>query len=145
MNKNNIYLVAQYYMKPKAHVRTHVKGWMKDPNNIRYDEKVEISRGLRSKDVNAKIILDLTNKQVHKNGFATDRPFDEIFKYFFANYNEYIIKVMTQLDPVYLDQIVTELEKEIAEAEQAQKTQVEAGAPENQIPLGTINSEKVQA
>ena len=141
MKEKNIYLVAQYFMKPKAHVRTHIKGWMNDPNNVRYDEKVEISRGLRNKDVNAKIILDLTNKQVHKNGFATDRPFDEIFKYFFANYNEYIIKVMGQLDPVYLDQIVTELEKEIAEAEAAQ-----AEPPaENQIPLGTINSEKVQA
>lgn len=145
MTQKNIYLVAQYFMKPKAHVRTHVKGWMNNPDNIRYDEKVEISRGLRSKDVNAKIILDLTNKCVQKNGFATDRPFDEIFKYFFANYNEYIIRVMGQLDPVYLDQIVTELEKEIEAAEQQQKTELEASVSENQIPLGTINSEKAQA
>lgn len=145
MSNKNIYLVAQYFMKPKVHVRTHVKGWMDNPENIRYDEKVEISRGLRSKDVNAKIILDLTNKQVHRNGFATDRPFDEIFKYFFANYNEYIIKVMGQLDPVYLDQIVTELEKEIAATEQAEQAALEASITENQIPLGTINSEKVQA
>lgn len=145
MSKQNIYLVAQYYMKPKAHVRTHVKGWMDNPENIRYDEKVEISRGLRTKDLSAKIVLDLTNKQVHRNGFATDRPFDEIFKYFFANYNEYIIKVMGQLDPVYLDQIVTELEKEIETAEQKQKAELESSVPENQIPLGTINSEKVQA
>lgn len=144
MNKQNIYLVAQYFMKPKAHVRTHIKGWMNDPNNIRYDEKVEISRGLRNKDINAKIILDLSNKQVHRNSFATDRPFDEIFKYFFANYNEYIIKVMGQLDPVYLDQIVTELEKEIAETEQAERAAIET-APANQIPLGTINSETIQA
>lgn len=145
MSKQNIYLVAQYFMKPKAHVRTHVKGWMDNPENIRYDEKVEISRGLRTKDLSAKIVLDLTNKQVHRNGFATDRPFDEIFKYFFANYNEYIIKVMGQLDPVYLDQIVTELEKEIETAEQKQKAELESSVPENQIPLGTINSEKVQA
>lgn len=145
MTQKNIYLVAQYYMKPKAHVRTHVKGWMDNPENIRYDEKVEISRGLRPKDFNAKIILDLTTKQVHRNGFATDRPFDEIFKYFFANYNEYIIKVMGQLDPVYLDQIVTELEAEIAETERAQQAEIENSAPTNQIPLGTINSEKVQA
>ncbi len=145
MTQKNIYLVAQYFMKPKAHVRTHVKGWMNNPDNIRYDEKVEISRGLRSKDVNAKIILDLTNKRVEKNGFATDRPFDEIFKYFFANYNEYIIKVMGQLDPVYLDQIVTELEKEMEAAEQAQQAVTDLSVPENQIPLGTINSEKVQA
>ena len=82
MSKQNIYLVAQYYMKPKAHVRTHKKGWMDNPENIRYDEKVEISRGLRTKDLSAKIVLDLTNKSVYRNGFATDRPFDEIFKYF---------------------------------------------------------------
>jgi hypothetical protein len=145
MSKQNIYLVAQYYMKPKAHVRTHKKGWMDNPENIRYDEKVEISRGLRTKDLSAKIVLDLTNKSVYRNGFATDRPFDEIFKYFFANYNEYIIKVMGQLDPVYLDQIVTELEKEIETAEKAERAAAEASASENQIPLGTINSEKVQA
>jgi hypothetical protein len=145
MSKQNIYLVAQYYMKPKAHVRTHKKGWMDNPENIRYDEKVEISRGLRTKDLSAKIVLDLTNKSVYRNGFATDRPFDEIFKYFFANYNEYIIKVMGQLDPVYLDQIVTELEKEIETAEKAEQAAAEASASENQIPLGTINSEKVQA
>jgi hypothetical protein len=145
MSKQNIYLVAQYYMKPKAHVRTHKKGWMDNPENIRYDEKVEISRGLRTKDLSAKIVLDLTNKSVYRNGFATDRPFDEIFKYFFANYNEYIIKVMGQLDPVYLDQIVTELEKEIETAEKAERAVAEASASENQIPLGTINSEKVQA
>ena len=145
MSKQNIYLVAQYYMKPKAHVRTHKKGWMDNPENIRYDEKVEISRGLRTKDLSAKIVLDLTNKSVYRNGFATDRPFDEIFKYFFANYNEYIIKVMGQLDPVYLDQIVTELEKEIETAEKAEQAAAEASASENQFPLGTINSEKVQA
>jgi len=145
MTQKNIYLVAQYYMKPKAHVRTHKKGWMDNPENIRYDEKVEISRGLRTKDLSAKIVLDLTNKSVYRNGFATDRPFDEIFKYFFANYNEYIIKVMGQLDPVYLDQIVTELEKEIETAEKAEQAAAEASASENQIPLGTINSEKVQA
>jgi hypothetical protein len=56
-------------MHPKARVNTTVKGWMKDPNNIRYDERIEITRGLKNNSVNAKIILDLHNKKVVKNIF----------------------------------------------------------------------------
>ena len=123
-----IFLVAQYFKKPKPHVNTSQKGWMDNPENVRFDEQVAISRGLRSKDMHAQVILDLSNKRVEKNSF-NDKDFDEIFKYFFANYSEYIIRVMTELDPVYLEQMVNELEKEIE--------QLEA----NNIQDATINAE----
>jgi hypothetical protein len=123
-----IFLVAQYFKKPKPHVNTSQKGWMDNPENVRFDEQVAISRGLRSKDMHAQVILDLSNKRVEKNAF-NDKDFDEIFKYFFANYSEYIIRVMTELDPEYLEQMVNELEKEIE--------QIEA----NGIQDATINAE----
>ena len=122
-----IFLVAQYYAKPKRHVKTHVKGWMDHPENIQWDEKVEISRGLRTRDLHAQVILDLSNKKVERNTFTSGKTFDEIFKYFFANYSDYIIKVMAQLDPAYLEQIVSEMEQELANA--------------NQVPLADVNEE----
>jgi hypothetical protein len=120
-----IFLVAQYFAKPKRHVKTQIKGWMDNPDNIQWDEKVEISRGLRTRDMHAQVILDLSNKKVERNTFNSGKTFDDIFKHFFANYSEYVIKVMGQLDPTYLEQIVNELEKEVAASEQ--------------IPLAEIN------
>lgn len=122
-----IFLVAQYYKKPKPHVNTSVKGWMDNPDNIRFDEQVAITRGLKNKDMHAQVILDLSNKRVEKNSF-NDKGFDEIFKYFFANYHEYIIRVMGELDPEYLDQMMTEIEKEMEqmEAEQIQDATINA-------------------
>jgi hypothetical protein len=120
-----IFLVAQYFAKPKRHVKTQIKGWMDNPDNIQWDEKVEVSRGLRTRDMHAQVILDLSNKKVERNTFNSGKTFDDIFKYFFANYSEYVIRVMGQLDPEYLEQIVNELEKEVAASEQ--------------IPLAEIN------
>lgn len=122
-----IFLVAQYFAKPKRHVKTQVKGWMDDPNNIQWDEKVEISRGLRTRDMHAQVVLNLSEKKIERNTFNSGKTFDEIFKYFFANYSEYVIKVMGQLDPEYLEQIVNELEQEVANIEQ--------------VPLADINAE----
>lgn len=128
MNKSKgIFLVAQYFAKPKRHVKTQVKGWMDNPDNIQWDEKVDISRGLRTRDLHAQVILDLTNKRVERNTFNSGKTFDEIFKYFFTNYSDYVTTVMTQLDPGYLEQIVTEMEQELANT--------------SDVPLADINAE----
>ena len=99
----DIYLVAKYMTKPKDHVNTSRKGWMNDPDNIRYDESMEIVRGLRSRDVNAQVVLNLSKKIVERNSFKTEKNFDEIFMYFFTNYNKYLLPVMGELDPDYLN------------------------------------------
>jgi hypothetical protein len=108
-----IFLVAQYFAKPKRHVKTQVKGWMDHPDNIQWDEKVEITRGLKTRDLHAQVILDLSNKRVERNTYQTGKTFDEIFKYFFANYSDYITKVMAQLDPVYMTSVLDELQAEL--------------------------------
>jgi hypothetical protein len=108
-----IFLVAQYFAKPKRHVKTQVKGWMDHPDNIQWDEKVEITRGLKTRDLHAQVILDLSNKRVERNTYQTGKSFDEIFKYFFANYSDYITKVMAQLDPVYMTSVLDELQAEL--------------------------------
>lgn len=115
MKQKNIYLVATYIMKPKDHVNTSKKGWMDDPANVRYDEKVEITRGLKNRDASsANVILDLSNLQITRNTFKTERTFDEVFLYYFNNYNKYLIPVMGQLHPEYLDQIAKSIEEQLA-------------------------------
>lgn len=82
----SVYLVAQYYAKPKDKRYTHLAGYMKDPNNIAWDEQVNLTLGLKAKDeMNAKIILNITNQTVVKNGFGVDRSFMELFGYFYES------------------------------------------------------------
>jgi Ni,Fe-hydrogenase maturation factor len=124
LSKNtSIYLVARYYKKPRDHVNTSKKGWMDNPDNIRWDEKVGFTRGLKSKDQDAQVILNLSDKVVQRNTFNTGKTFDEIFRYFFENYHQYLLPVMQQIDPDYLqalaNKLTEELEEKIPEAVEA--------------------------
>ena len=126
MNNKHIHLVAFYSLRPKPGVNTSVKGWMNDTNNLLYDEKVEITRGVRNSVKTANVILDLVTKTVVRNSFNDNRDFKELFKYFFAGYHKYITEIMTQLDPAYLTAILDELEAEMkAEQENAEKVSAE--------------------
>ena len=111
--------MAFYTMKPKPGVRTNKAGWMKDTSNLQYDEKVEITRGLKNSSATAKIIINLSNKTVERNGFNDNKDFKGLFKYFFAGYHNYITAVMKQLDQSYLESVLDELEAEM-QADQAQ-------------------------
>jgi hypothetical protein len=90
MKSQTIHLVAFYYAKPRAGVRTTQKGWMNDPNNIQYDERVEVTRGLKSDTYAAKIILDITNQKVVKNTWSDVTDFAEIYGYYARNYADYL-------------------------------------------------------
>jgi len=119
--QKDIYLVAFYYMKPRPGVNTAIKGWMDNKDNLRYDERVEVTRGLKKDVTAANIILNFSNKTVEKNGFNGDKDFKSLFKYFFGGYHQYITQVMTQLDPDYLKEILDELEAEMKAAEAEEK------------------------
>jgi hypothetical protein len=90
MKSSTIHLVAYYYAKPRPGVRTAQKGWMDNPNNIQYDEKVEVTRGLKSDACSAKIILDITNQRVVKNTWSDVTDFAEIYGYYAKNYADYL-------------------------------------------------------
>jgi len=104
MKKPTVYLIAYYYMRPKfKHVKTQEKGWMKTENALAYDEQVTVARNLKMADKTmAKIILDLGNKKVYKNGWGTNDAFDDLFKYFMSSYPKYTTEIMKQLDEDYL-------------------------------------------
>ncbi len=114
MKKQSIYLIANYVARPRNPRKTHVAGYMKDPANVQYDEQVQISTRLRSKDIQtAKVIIDLTNKEVKQNSFNNNKDFRELFKYFFTGYHKYVTEVMAKLDPEYFNQILDEMQADI--------------------------------
>jgi hypothetical protein len=79
-----VYLVAKYYASPRKKHATAIAGYMKDPKNIQWDEQVEITVGLKNKDINtARIILNISDQVVHKNGFSVGKPFEELFQYYY--------------------------------------------------------------
>ena len=92
---------------------------MNNPNNLRYDERVEITRGLKKDSAHSKIILNLSNKTVDKNTWGDNRSFDELFKYFFKGYHQYITQVMTQLDIEYFNKMLDEMQAEVEAEDKA--------------------------
>lgn len=114
MKKQNIYLIAHYVTKPRDPRKTHIPGYMKDPANHQYDEKVQISTRLRNQDVlSAKIIMNLSEKKVDKNSFNSNKDFNELFKYFFKGYHKYVTEVMSKLDPEYFNKMLDEMQAEL--------------------------------
>ena len=107
MKIRDIHLLAFYVQKPRAGVRTFEAGWNRDPNNLQYDERIEFTKGLSSKDRQyAGVILNLNTKTVIYNKFGDQKTFDDLFKYFLEAYPKYVINVMAQLDMPYLEQFI---------------------------------------
>lgn len=107
MKIRDIHLLAFYVQKPRQGVQTQIAGWNKDTNNIQYDERIEFTKGLNSKDRQyAGVILNLNTKTVIYNKFGTEKTFDDLFKYFLEAYPKYVINVMAQLDMPYLEQFI---------------------------------------
>jgi hypothetical protein len=127
MKIKDIHLIAFYVAKPRNPKMTHIKGYMKDPANIQYDERIEFTKGLQSKDQQyAGIVLNLNTKKVITNRFDKDqRDFDALFKYFLEAYPQYVIQVMAQLDMAYLEQFIPKDEKPAEEEKKDETVQAE--------------------
>ena len=126
MKKSNIYLVAQYVVKPRDPRKTHIPGYMKDPANHQFDERVQISSRLRNQDIMmAKIIMNLSTKTVEKNSFNHNKDFNELFKYFFKGYHKYITEVMVKLDAEYFNNMLDEMQADLEKEEKDEKVSVE--------------------
>lgn len=108
MKVKDLHLLAFYVQKPRPGVQTQIAGWMKDPNNFQYDERVEFTRGLSSKDQQyAGIVLNLNKKTVVQNRFDREqKDFDSLFKYFLEAYPKEVATTMAELDLAYLEQFI---------------------------------------
>ena len=114
MKIKDLHLVAFYVAKPRQGVQTQVAGWNKNPDNIQYDERIEFTRGLSTKDQQyAGIVLNLNKKTVVQNRYNSEqRDFDALFKYFLEGYPQYVAQAMAELDVEYLKQFIPEEESE---------------------------------
>jgi hypothetical protein len=94
----NIYLIAKYIGIPKDPKQTAKAGYMKNPENVTYDEQVYIARGLKQKDLQNQVILNLTEQKIVKNIFNPGKTFEEAFTHYYEGYPEYIDDCVNQLN-----------------------------------------------
>lgn len=139
MAQKGIYLLAYYVAKPRDPRQTYKAGYMKDPANIQYDERIEITKGLKDKHrMNAKVVLNLTEKKVERNGFNHNTGFDEMFKYFYEGYSQYISAIMNQLDADFMLEYAR-AEIEAAKAELTEEQLAQLSTPQLNTESPTIS------
>ena len=98
MAKLDIYLLATYVARPRNPRQTSRAGYITNPDNMQYDENLEIVRGWRDKYLKYSVVLDLTNEKVIKNSFHNNKTFEELFTHYYEGFGEYIEQMVTDLN-----------------------------------------------
>jgi hypothetical protein len=98
LRNHNIYLIAKYTGLPKDPRQTSKPGYMKDPENVIYDEQLYLTRGLRDQDLKNHVILNLTEQKIVKNSWKTGATFEEAFAHYYEGYADYIDDCVNQLN-----------------------------------------------
>jgi len=113
LKHKDIYLLAFYYLKPKDSSRTKEAGYMTNLDNVDYDESINITRGLKIKDsLGAKVILNLSQQQVTKNGWNDRKDFPELLAHYQEGYPKYINPLLAQLYPEINNEVNVSSEEE---------------------------------
>jgi hypothetical protein len=94
----NIYLLATYIARPRNPRQTSRAGYITNPDNIQYDENLEIVRGWRDRYLKYSVVLDLTNERVIKNSFHNSKTFEELFAHYHEGFSEYIEQTVNDLN-----------------------------------------------
>ena len=98
MKNKDLHLVAYYIIKPKNPQRTSQPGYIKDAENIDYDESINITKGLKDKDVAlGGVILNLSRQLVVKNRFRSDNDFASLLAYYQEGYAQYLDPIIAKL------------------------------------------------
>jgi hypothetical protein len=92
--KKHRYLFAKYLAKPRDPTKTHIKGYMTDPKNVRYDEVVGFSVGLKNKDQDNQIIIDIDGQTVVKNSMNDNSDWSQLMNYFMGAYEKQLLDFM---------------------------------------------------
>ena len=89
MKTKDVYLIAKYAAHPRKKHATASPGYMKNPDNISWNEELLVTYGLKNKDfLAARIVLNITQQRVERNSFQNDKTFDELFNYFYSSNKE---------------------------------------------------------
>lgn len=84
------YILINYVQRAKYPNRTHEKGYWSNPENTQWDELVEFTVGLKKRDYNNSIIMDLDNLMVVKNTMNGEKDFPTLFGYYQEHYGQQI-------------------------------------------------------
>jgi hypothetical protein len=84
------YMLINYIQRPKYPHRTHEKGYWSNPENSQWDEVVEFSVGLKKRDRNNGVIINLDELQVVKNTMNGETDFPALFAYYQEHYGQQI-------------------------------------------------------
>lgn len=98
MGNKSIYLIAKYTGRPKDPSQTAKAGYINNPENVEYEEQVYVTRGLRDKDLQNQVVLNLTEEKIVKNTFKSGATFEQAFTHFYEGYSEYINDCVNQLN-----------------------------------------------
>ena len=105
--EKDIFLVAKYVTAPKNPKRTHIKGYMKDDDNISFNEQVVVTRGLKDRDLTAAIILNVTQQTVQKCRYELGEvnDWETLASYYSKGYPQYLtlLKPEAEAEPEPLD------------------------------------------
>lgn len=93
---------------------------MTNPANIQYDENIAVVAGLKNRDKEAKVILNLSKARVEQNSWTGEREFDKLFGYFLENYNEYITKAMAIANPDFIQAFIEKYSQEETTANESE-------------------------
>jgi len=85
------YMLINYIPTAKYPDRTHEKGYWSNPENVQWDELVEFSVGLKSRDRSRySIIIDFDNSVVIKNSMSGEKDFAKLLGYYHEHYSTQI-------------------------------------------------------
>ena len=95
--KKHRYLFARYIQKPRDPKKTHLKGYMSDPANLRWDEIIGFSVGLKHKDEReAWVILDIDGQKVIKNRTSDNVNWAQLMDYYLKNYGQQVLDFLNK-------------------------------------------------
>lgn len=84
--QKNVYVLGKYSQKPRRPDQTFKPGYVKGEGNMQWDERVDVTVGLKNNDLRmAQIILNISEQKVVKNSFSNDKSFMELFQYFYTS------------------------------------------------------------
>ena len=90
--KKHRYLFARYIQKPRDPKKTHLKGYMSDPANLRWDEIIGFSVGLKHRDERESwVILDIDGQKVIKNRTSDNTNWAQLMDYYLKNYGQQVV------------------------------------------------------
>ena len=91
------YMLINYIQTPKYPNRTHEKGYWSNPDNSQWDESVEFSLGLKTRDRSRySIIIDFDNFTVIKNSMNGEKDFVKLLGYYQEHYSDQINNYLKQ-------------------------------------------------